>query len=150
MHAGWIFSDNAEVVATLAKVLVCVAIVGDGVNAVQSEPYPKKQRHGMRASRQVRRAFLDMLAAWLLELPDRDEHRPRLLPYLLAALADPVPALAAAAAAALEALGAQYERDHAAELKACHKAIVSFASLKNVMLAYVKAQAFHQQVGFGK
>ena len=79
--------------------------------------------HGMRASWQVRRAFLDMLGAWLLELPDRDEHRARLLPYLLAALADPVPALAAAAAAALEALGAQYERDHAAELKACYKTI---------------------------
>ena len=79
-----------------------------------------KQRRSMRACWQVRRAFLDMLATWLLELPDRDEHRPRLLPYLLAALADPAPTLAAAAAAALEALGAQYEREHAAELKACH------------------------------
>jgi len=77
-----------------------------------------RRREAQRARAQVRRAFLDMLAAWLLELPERAEHRPRLLPYLLAALADPAPALAAAAAAALQALGAQYEREHASELKA--------------------------------
>jgi len=70
-----------------------------------------RRREAQRARAQVRRAFLDMLAAWLLELPERAEHRPRLLPYLLAALA-------AAAAAALQALGAQYEREHASELKA--------------------------------
>lgn len=36
-HAGWVFSDNVVVVTTLAQVLVfvAVAIVGDGVNAVQ-------------------------------------------------------------------------------------------------------------------
>ena len=36
-HAGWVFSDNAVVVTTLAQILVfvAVAIVGDGVNAVQ-------------------------------------------------------------------------------------------------------------------
>lgn len=69
-------------------------------------------------SLQVRREFLDMLAEWLLELPERAEHRPRLLPYLLALLADPAPALAAAAADALGTLGAQYEREHVTELKA--------------------------------
>lgn len=67
---------------------------------------------------QVRREFLGMLAEWLLELPERAEHRPRLLPYLLALLADPAPTLAAAAADALGALGAQYEREHVKELKA--------------------------------
>ena len=37
VHAGWVFSDNAVVVTTLAQILVfvAVAIVGDGVNAVQ-------------------------------------------------------------------------------------------------------------------
>ena len=67
---------------------------------------------------QVRREFLGALAGWLLDLPQREEHRARLLPYLLAALADPAPDLAAAAAAHLGALGAQYEREHAPELKA--------------------------------
>ena len=35
--AGWVFSDNVVVVNTLARILVfvAVAIVGDGVNAVQ-------------------------------------------------------------------------------------------------------------------
>lgn len=67
----------------------------------------------------MRREFLGTLAGWLLDLPQRDEHRSRLLPYLLAALADPAPDLAAAAAAHVIALGAQYEREHVAELKAC-------------------------------
>ena len=37
-RAGWVFSNNAVVVATLARVLVFVAVasVGDGVNAVQA------------------------------------------------------------------------------------------------------------------
>ncbi|KAK9833415.1 hypothetical protein WJX81_003313 [Elliptochloris bilobata] len=74
-------------------------------------------RLAVDASVQVRREFIDTLAEWLLELPQSDEHRPRLLPYLLAALADPSPDLAAAAASALDALGAQYEREHASELK---------------------------------
>ena len=70
-------------------------------------------------TKQVRCEFLGALAEWLLDLPQREEHRPRLLPYLLAALGDPAPDLAAAAAAHLTALGAQYEREHASELKAC-------------------------------
>lgn len=40
-RAGWVFSDNAVVVTTLAQILVfvAVAIVGDGVNAVQVRNY---------------------------------------------------------------------------------------------------------------
>ena len=85
-------------------------------NRSLAENLPKPDHFG---AGQVRREFLDALAQWLLGLPQREEHRLRLLPYLLAALADPVPDLAAAAAAHLGALGAQYEREHASELKAC-------------------------------
>ena len=58
-----------------------------------------------------------MIGDWLLTLRDRVSYMPHLLPYLLGALADDCASVAAAAAAALEGLGGQYEADHADELE---------------------------------
>jgi hypothetical protein len=52
----------------------------------------------------------------MLNLRERVDHEPRLLPYLLSALTDPVPAVSAQAVQVLHALGAAYEAEHAKEL----------------------------------
>ena len=70
-----------------------------------------------RAAVQVRAAFMTMLGVWQLQLPDREETEARLLPYLIAGLADAQPEAAVAAARALDALGALYEHEHAQELQ---------------------------------
>ena len=66
---------------------------------------------------QVRAAFMTMLGVWQLQLPERGETEARLLPYLIAGLADAQPEAAVAAARALDALGALYEHEHAQELQ---------------------------------
>lgn len=58
---------------------------------------------------QVRLAFLAMLAQWLERLPDCQDQQGRLLPYILAALCDPCPAVSSAARAALDRLGVLHE-----------------------------------------
>jgi hypothetical protein len=42
---------------------------------------------------QVRLAFLGMVGNWLLTLRERQNHQPRLLPYLLSGLCDESPAI---------------------------------------------------------
>ena len=68
-----------------------------------------------RAALQVRAAFVTMLGVWQLQLAEETEAR--LLPYLVAGLSDAQPEAAAAAAQALNALGALYEHEHAQELQ---------------------------------
>ena len=70
-----------------------------------------------RAVVQVRSAFMTVLGVWQLQLLEREETEARLLPYLIAGLADAQPEAAAAAAQALDALGALYEHEHAQELQ---------------------------------
>ena len=77
-----------------------------------------------RAALQVRAAFVTMLGVWQLQLAEREETEARLLPYLVAGLSDTQPEAAAAAAQALDALGALYEHEHAQELQVSHGAEV--------------------------
>ena len=53
---------------------------------------------------------------WLLTLRERSDHEGRLLPFLLAGLADGCPAVAAEAARLLDAVGALYEKEHEKEV----------------------------------
>ncbi|KAK9812913.1 hypothetical protein WJX72_005730 [[Myrmecia] bisecta] len=65
----------------------------------------------------VRREFLALLGDWLLSLRERADHETRLLPYVLGALADPAPQVAAEGLALLERLGHQWEEEHRADLE---------------------------------
>jgi hypothetical protein len=65
----------------------------------------------------VRARLLHTLCAWLLRLPERADHAPLLLPYVLAGLSDEAPEVAAAAVAAVDALGEAAECDRADELR---------------------------------
>ncbi|CAG9467341.1 unnamed protein product [Pedinophyceae sp. YPF-701] len=69
------------------------------------------------ASVPVRLAFLDTIGLWLTDLPERQDHEQRLTQFFLAALNDATPAVAESAAAWIERLGEQYEKDHEKELK---------------------------------
>jgi hypothetical protein len=64
----------------------------------------------------VRACFVRTLTDALLRLPERADHAPLLLPYVLSGLADEEPGVAAAAAEGVRALGDAYEREHAEEL----------------------------------
>ncbi len=66
---------------------------------------------------QVRLEWVLTLHDWMTNLRERIDHEPRLLPYLLSALTDPVPAVCEAAVTALEGVGRVYEQDHAKELE---------------------------------
>lgn len=61
---------------------------------------------------QVRLAFLGMLGDWLTRLPERNDHQPRLLPYVLSALCDESHTVVEAALKLLDQLGSQYEAEH--------------------------------------
>ena len=65
----------------------------------------------------VRARLLHTLCAWLLHLPERADHAPLLLPYVLAGMSDEAPEVAAAAAAAVDALGEALEQERADELR---------------------------------
>jgi hypothetical protein len=69
------------------------------------------------APAQVRLEFVRVVGDWMLRLRERSDHEGRLLPYVLAALVDDAPAVAAEAAALLEDLGQQYEEEHAQEVR---------------------------------
>ena len=66
---------------------------------------------------QVRAAFVALVGWWMCKLDERQEHESRLLPYLLAALTDDCPSIAAAAWTMLDHVGAVWEQDHAAEVQ---------------------------------
>ncbi|GAQ86393.1 hypothetical protein KFL_002860170 [Klebsormidium nitens] len=65
----------------------------------------------------VRREFLATLGDWLLNLPERMDHETRLLPYVLSAFSDDNPSIQLEAFELMEAIGRQYEREKADELK---------------------------------
>ncbi|KDO32303.1 hypothetical protein SPRG_02782 [Saprolegnia parasitica CBS 223.65] len=60
----------------------------------------------------VRRAFYETIMAWLTHLPDRYDHEPRLMPYLLSAVADECAEISQLAMATIEALGKRYALEH--------------------------------------
>jgi hypothetical protein len=66
---------------------------------------------------QVRLEFLRVVGNWMLRLRERTDHEGRLLPFVLAALVDETQAVSEAAAALLDELGAQYEREHESEVQ---------------------------------
>ena len=66
----------------------------------------------------VRLAFVHTLGDWMTTLVERADHEPRLLPYVMSAVADEAAAVRDAALALLTALGAQYENEHEKDLKA--------------------------------
>lgn len=66
---------------------------------------------------QVRLAFLQLVADWMLRLRERIDHHARLMPYALSALSDPSSQVQTAALQLMEDLGAQYEEEHKQELK---------------------------------
>ena len=65
----------------------------------------------------VRMRFIHTLCTLLLRLPERADHAPLLLPYVLAGMSDESPEVAAAATAAVEALGEALEQERADELR---------------------------------
>ena len=66
---------------------------------------------------QVRLAFLQLIADWMLKLRERIDHHGRLLPYALSALSDDSKEVQRAALTLLDDLGAQYEEEHHQDLK---------------------------------
>ena len=66
---------------------------------------------------QVRLAFLQMVADWMLTLRERIDHHARLMPYALSALSDSSKEVQMAALKLMDDLGAQYEEEHKQELK---------------------------------
>ena len=65
----------------------------------------------------VRTRLLHTLCDWLLRLPERADHAPLLLPYVLAGRSDEAPEVAAAATAAVDALGEALAQERADELR---------------------------------
>lgn len=66
----------------------------------------------------VRLAFVETLRDWMTTLVERADHEPRLLPYVMSALADEAESVQDAALLLLTELGSQYEREHEKDLKA--------------------------------
>ena len=64
----------------------------------------------------VRSRLITVLTDWMLHLPERVDHTPRLLPFVLSGLTDGTNDVVAATTTALGALGRAYEADHAEEL----------------------------------
>lgn len=83
--------------------------------------------------------FLSCIGDWLLNLRERLDHEARLMPFILSALNDEVPDIAAAAVRLLDQLGAQYEKDNekvrmpALHIQAC---VVHSMSQKGAALKY--------------
>ena len=68
---------------------------------------------------QVRKVFVETVGDWLVNLHERVEHQPRLLPYVLGGLCDDIASVREAHWAWLTRAGSLYESDHAEELKVC-------------------------------
>ena len=64
----------------------------------------------------VRSRLITVLTDWMLHLPERVDHTPRLLPFVLSGLTDGTNDVVAATTTALGALGRAYEADHVEEL----------------------------------
>ena len=60
----------------------------------------------------VRGALAEVLRDWMTTLPDRYDHWPRLVPYVLTLLSDDADAVAAVALDAVSRCGAEYEKEH--------------------------------------
>ena len=65
----------------------------------------------------VRLEFVRTLGDWMTTLVERTDHEPRLLPYVLSALADDSSIVQMEAITLIERLGVQYENEHEKELK---------------------------------
>jgi hypothetical protein len=63
----------------------------------------------------VRQEFLDVVGGWLTNLNERLDHEPRLLPYVLSGLADPVASIQASALEWVRVLGEQHVGDNEQE-----------------------------------
>eukprot|EP00939_MAST-03C_sp_MAST-3C-sp1_P005060 g5060.t1 len=64
----------------------------------------------------VRMRLTNVLGDWLLHLPDRYDHRGRLLPYLLSSLRDPSDAVKKRALEIFDEIGRQHEKENAEEV----------------------------------
>ena len=64
----------------------------------------------------VRARLITVLTDWMLHLPERVDHTPRLLPFVLSGLTDGTVDVVATTTKSLDALGRAYEADHADEL----------------------------------
>ena len=65
----------------------------------------------------VRQEFLDVVGGWLTNLNERLDHEPRLLPYVLSGLTDPVASIQASALEWVRVLGEQHVGDNEQEFK---------------------------------
>lgn len=65
----------------------------------------------------VRQEFLDVVGGWLTNLNERLDHEPRLLPYVLSGLADPVASIQESALEWVRVLGEQHVGDNEQEFK---------------------------------
>ena len=59
---------------------------------------------------------MDVIGDWLIRLPDRYDHRGRLLPYALSFLCDPIISVQNRALEILNTLGQEYESEHKEEI----------------------------------
>ena len=66
---------------------------------------------------QVRLEFVKMLGDWMTTLTERTDHEPRLLPYVISAVADSDQKVQKYALQLINQLGAQYESEHEKDLK---------------------------------
>ena len=69
------------------------------------------------SSTAVRQEFLDTVGGWLTKLTERMDHEPRLLPYVLSGLADPVASVQESALEWVRILGEQHVSDNEQEFK---------------------------------
>jgi len=65
----------------------------------------------------VREFFIRCLGDWLISLPDRFDHEPRITPYLVSGLFDKDEEICEAAYEMIEEVGLQYEREKEKELR---------------------------------
>ena len=59
----------------------------------------------------VKSTFVEVLGEWMRDLPDRFDHHPRLMPYMLSMLSDPHPPISERACWWMEQLGRMYEEE---------------------------------------
>eukprot|EP00163_Fabomonas_tropica_P020955 TRINITY_DN36897_c0_g1_i2.p1 TRINITY_DN36897_c0_g1~~TRINITY_DN36897_c0_g1_i2.p1 ORF type:complete len:847 (+),score=191.94 TRINITY_DN36897_c0_g1_i2:324-2543(+) len=93
------------------------AMIPCGAGELIEELVPMLQNLSCDRNNSVRAKMVEVMGTWLCTLQDRFSHQQHLLPMLLTAINDEIPAIASSAAQQIEKLGAQYSEEHAEDEK---------------------------------